>query len=81
MKTIKVLGTGCPKCQMLTTTLKNFVEQHQVKDVQIEKVEDIMKIMEYNVMTTPTLVINEIVTIKGRIPSEQELTELLLTDH
>jgi small redox-active disulfide protein 2 len=80
MKTIKVLGTGCPKCQTLTTTVKNFVEQHQIKDVQIEKVEDIMKIMEYNVMTTPALVINEVVKTKGRIPSEQELSELLLED-
>ena len=43
----------------------------------VEKVEDIMEIMTFNVMTTPALVVDGVVTIKGRIPSKQEVLELL----
>jgi len=42
----------------------------------IEKVEDIKEIMKYNVLSTPVLVIDEEITIKGRVPSKSELTEL-----
>ena len=46
-------------------------------DATIEKVEDIMDIMKYNVMSTPALVIDDVVTIKGRIPSKDEVLALL----
>ena len=45
--------------------------------IQFEKVEDIMEIMKYNVMTTPALVIDDVVTIKGRVPSKDEVLGLL----
>lgn len=75
-KVIKVLGTGCQKCQTMTGVVKDVIEAHHI-DARIEKVEDIMEIMKYNVMSTPALVIDEVVTIKGRIPSEAELLALL----
>lgn len=75
-KSIKVLGTGCPKCQSMTGVVKNVVEENNI-DATIEKVEDIMEIMKFNVMTTPALVIDDVITIKGRIPSKDEVLALL----
>lgn len=73
---IKVLGTGCPKCKTMTSLVQDVVNENNI-DATIEKVEDIMDIMTFNVMTTPALVINDIVTIKGRIPSKAEVLEVL----
>jgi small redox-active disulfide protein 2 len=73
---IKVLGTGCPKCKTMTSLVEAVVNENNI-DASIEKVEDIMDIMKFNVMTTPALVINDVVTIKGRIPSKAEVLELL----
>jgi len=75
-KVIKVLGTGCPKCQSMTGVVKEVVFEHQI-DATIEKVEDIAKIMEFNVMTTPALVIDNVIAIKGRVPSKEEVLALL----
>ena len=75
-KVIKILGTGCPKCQSMTGVVKNVVSENNI-DATIEKVEDIMEIMEFNVMTTPALVIDGVITIKGRIPSKDEVLDLL----
>jgi len=75
-KVIKILGTGCPKCQSMTGIVKDVVTENNI-DATIEKVEDIMKIVEYNVMTTPALVIDEVITIKGRVPSKDEVLALL----
>jgi len=75
-KVIKILGTGCPKCQSMTSVVKDVVSVNHL-DATIEKVEDIMEIMKFNVMTTPALVIDEEVTIKGRVPSKEEVLALL----
>lgn len=75
-KTIKILGTGCPKCQSMTSVVKNVVETNNI-NATVEKVEDIMEIMNFNVMTTPALVIDDKITIKGRVPSKDEVFELL----
>lgn len=73
---IKVLGTGCPKCNSLEKLTRKAVNESGI-DAEIEKVEDIMKIMEYGIMKTPALVINGEVKISGRLPSEKELKEFL----
>lgn len=73
---IKVLGTGCPKCNSLEKLTRKAVIESGI-DADIEKVEDIMKIMEYGIMKTPALVINGEVKISGRLPSEKELKEFL----
>lgn len=75
-KSIKILGTGCPKCQTLTKVVTDVVAENNI-DAQIEKVEDIVDIMTYNVMMTPALVIDNVVKIKGRVPSKDEILELL----
>ena len=75
-KVIKILGTGCPKCQSMTGVVKDVVSENNI-DASIEKVEDIMDIIKFNVMTTPALVIDDVITIKGRVPSKDEVKELL----
>ena len=76
MKTIKILGTGCPKCKSTTAIVEEVVAENNI-DAKIIKVEDIMEIMEYNVLATPVLVIDEKITIKGRVPKKEEVKALL----
>jgi len=75
---IKVLGTGCPNCLTLEKKVRKVVENNSI-DAEITMVKDIMKIMNYKVMSTPALVVDEIVVSKGRIPSEDELLELFIS--
>ena len=73
---IKVLGTGCPKCKSLEKATREAVAELGI-NAQIEKEEDIIKIMEYGVMHTPALVIDGKVVASGRLPNEKELKSLL----
>jgi small redox-active disulfide protein 2 len=73
---IKVLGTGCSKCKSLERVTRLAVEQTGIS-AEIIKVEDIVKIMESGVMTTPALIVDGNVLIKGRVPKVQELIDLL----
>ncbi len=75
-KAIKILGTGCTKCQSMTGVVKDVISENNI-DATIEKVEDIEEIMKFNVMTTPALVIDGVITIKGRVPSKNEVLHLL----
>jgi len=73
---IKILGSGCAKCKTLEKLTREVVEQNGI-DATITKVEDILQIMKYGVMTTPALVIDEKVEIKGRVPSAEEIKQVL----
>ena len=73
---IKILGPGCPKCKTLEKLTREVVEQSGI-DATVTKVDDIVAIMNYGVMSTPALVINEKVVLKGRVPSAEELKKLL----
>lgn len=73
---IKVLGTGCARCKALDKVTRKAVEELNL-NATIEKVEDIQKIMEYAVMRTPALVIDEKVLLSGQVPKVSELKELL----
>jgi small redox-active disulfide protein 2 len=74
---IKILGTGCPKCKTLEKLTREVVEQNGIK-ATITKVEDIIEIMKYGIMSTPALVVDEKVEIKGRIPSIDEIKKILI---
>lgn len=76
MKNIKILGTGCAKCKQTEQMVKEVINKYNI-EATLEKVEDIEKIMTYNILSTPALVIDEVVKIKGRIPSEAEILEAL----
>lgn len=73
---IKILGSGCPKCKSLEKLTREVVEQNGFS-ARISKVDDIVEIMKYNVLSTPALVVNEKVEIKGRIPSAEEIRQVL----
>ncbi|MDD4108867.1 MAG: thioredoxin family protein [Prolixibacteraceae bacterium] len=73
---IKVLGTGCPKCKALEKAAKDAVALAGL-DATVSKVEDIFQIMQFGVMTTPALVVDGKVLIKGRVPGVDELKSLL----
>jgi small redox-active disulfide protein 2 len=73
---IIVLGTGCAKCKTLEQLTRKVVTDLKL-NAEVTKEEDIQKIMSYGIMRTPGLVVNGKVIISGRIPSENELKELL----
>lgn len=73
---IKILGTGCPKCNQLEKSTQNVVNELGI-DAQIEKVDDIMEIMKYGIASTPALVVDEKVVVKGRVPAQEELKKII----
>ena len=75
---IKILGTGCPKCKALEKVTRDVIAENGIV-ANVTKVEDIMDIMKYGVMTTPALVVDGIVVMKGHVPSKEEVKQLLTT--
>lgn len=75
-KAVKVLGTGCTKCKTLEKNTTEAVQELGLA-IDVVKVEDIVEIMQYGVMTTPALVVDEKVVVKGRVPSVNEIKEIL----
>ncbi len=73
---IKILGPGCANCQRLEKTVKEVVNELGI-DAKIEDVKDIKKIMEYPILTTPGLVINERLVSSGRVPNKTEMTTFI----
>jgi len=74
---IKVLGSGCSKCKSLEQNTREAVEKLGI-NATIIKVDDIVEIMNYGIMTTPALVIDGKVALKGKTASVQELSALLI---
>ena len=73
---IKVLGTGCAGCRALYQATLEAVDQLGI-DAHVVKEEDIMKIMEYNVMSLPALVVDETVVAKGKKLNVEQIKDLL----
>jgi small redox-active disulfide protein 2 len=73
---IKILGTGCPRCRTLEQLTRNAVAEMEI-DAEIEKVDDIIKIINYGVMSTPALLIDERIALSGRVPSMAEMKDIL----
>jgi small redox-active disulfide protein 2 len=76
MKDLKILGTGCPKCQKLTETAEAAAKEMGI-EYQIEKVTEISKIMEFGVMVTPALVVDGEVKVSGKVPGVDEIKTML----
>ncbi len=73
---IEILGTGCNKCETLFENTKKAVAKKGTF-AQIEKVDDMVKIMEYGVMSTPALVIDSEVKVMGKVLSPEEIESFL----
>ncbi len=73
---VKVLGTGCPKCNALEEKVRSIAQENNIS-IQLEKVKDLNKIMDYGVMMTPGLVVNGEVKSTGKIPKDEEILKWL----
>ena len=76
MVTVKVLGSGCANCKRVEAIVRN-VAQNKAYEVEIQKVTEFKDIMQYRIMATPGLVINEVVKSAGRIPSDADISAWL----
>lgn len=76
MKKIQILGTGCAKCQKLLENAETACRQLGL-EFELEKVDDINRILEYNVMMTPALVVDGEVKSVGKVLSEKEITKIV----
>ena len=74
---IKILGAGCAKCREVEQITRQVVKELAI-DATIEEVKDMKKIMEYPILTTPGLVVNEELLCSGRIPSKSEVTQYII---
>ena len=74
---IKILGPGCARCHQLEQTVKDVVKELGIA-ASIEDVKDIKKIMEYPILTTPGLVIDENLVCSGKVPTKVEITQFII---
>jgi len=77
MKKIQILGTGCPKCKKLAENAESAARQAGI-EYEIEKVTQINDIMKFGVMVTPALVVDGQVKTTGKVPSPDEIKEMLM---
>ena len=73
---VKVLGPGCAKCKTTFQVIEKVIKENNL-DVKLTKVDDIMEMMSYNIMTTPAEVVDGEVKMKGQVPSESDVKRLL----
>lgn len=73
---IKILGSGCTNCKKLYNVTKEVIESLKINAV-IEKIENMEQIMNYPIIKTPVLVINEKVVLQGKIPNKEELKKII----
>ncbi len=76
MMEIKILGPGCPNCRTLEKQTRAILEKLGI-EANISKVEDILEIMQYGVLSTPALVVDGKILVRGRVPSQEEIEKLL----
>jgi len=74
---IEILGMGCPKCKKLYENAQTAAKELNIQ-VEIVKVEDIQKIMDYGLMSTPAIAIDGEVKAAGRIPAPDEIKKWIL---
>lgn len=76
MVSVKILGTGCKKCQTLEAKVRDLVVRNEINAV-VEKVTDIEEMVKYGIMMTPGLIINEKVKSYGIIPKDDQIINWL----
>ncbi len=73
---VKVLGPGCAKCKSTYAVVEKVIKENNL-EVTLTKVEDIVEMMSYNILSTPAVVVDGEVRIKGHVPSVNEVKEAL----
>ena len=73
---IKVLGSGCAKCKTTYEMIEKIVKENQL-DATLSKVEDIVELLNYGIMTTPAILVDGEVKLKGHVPTESEIKKIL----
>ncbi len=73
---IKVLGPGCARCKTTYQVIEKVIKENNL-DVKLIKIDDIMEMMNYNIMSTPAVVVDEVVKLKGTVPTEADVKKLL----
>ena len=73
---VKVLGPGCAKCKSTYAVVEKVIKENNL-EVALTKVEDIVEMMSYNILSTPAVVVDGEVRIKGHVPSVNEVKEAL----
>lgn len=73
---VKVLGPGCAKCKSTYVVVEKVIKENNL-DATLTKVDDIVEMMSYNILSTPAVVVDGEVKIKGHVPSENEVKEAL----
>ena len=76
MVSVKILGTGCKKCQTLESKVRDLVATNSI-EAAVEKVTDIQEMVRYGIMMTPGLIINEKVKSFGIIPKDDQIIKWL----
>lgn len=75
---IKILGPGCTRCHQLEQTTREVIREIGI-EARIEEVKDVKTIMQYPILTTPGLVIDERLVCSGRVPTKAEVTTFITT--
>lgn len=70
------MGPGCAKCKTTYQVIEKVIKENNL-DVKLTKVDDIMEMMNYNIMATPAVVVDEVVKMKGQVPTESDVKKLL----
>ncbi len=73
---IKVLGGGCCKCENLLSAVKEAVAQKGI-DAEIEYITDMSRIMEFGIMSTPALMVDNKVVSMGRVLKAKDVAKML----
>ena len=73
---IKILGPGCAKCHKLEAVTREAVNELGL-DAEVEYIKDMARILEYPIIMTPGLVINERVVLSGQVPSKEKVKEMI----
>ena len=76
MKQLKVLGPGCSRCEQLAKSTKEAAEELGL-EYELEKITDLDRFIDYGVMMTPGLVVDGKLKVQGRVPSLEELKEMI----
>lgn len=74
---IKILGSGCPNCQLLEAKARKAVEELGLNDVKVEHLYDINKILEMGITFTPAIAFDDEIKAEGRIPEVEEIKNWL----